>query len=383
VHDVAIVGSGPVGTLLQAELARLGVDATVLERRVRPTAGSRAVGVHAAALTALEASGATARILDAALRVTRGEARAAGPLGVVRFDRPGARHPYVATLPQSSTERALADTAVAWGASAVIRGCAVERVEEGVGPVHLHLHLRRGEQVWVEPARIVVIATGSAGRAVSSLTAAASPRTYPDRYVMTDAPDASGEGPTAVVHLHPDGVLESFPLPEGMRRFVAWQPARDADADPTEWLRAAIARRSGSTQAAGVVIAATTFGVRRALVPRMRDGRVLAIGDAAHEVSPIGGQGMNLGLIDAATLAPLLASWVHSGEAPEEGLREWDRRRRRAAAISARIAAANTVIGRAVGPLAHRAQTMALRGVLRSPAADMLARAYSMGLDPG
>jgi 2-polyprenyl-6-methoxyphenol hydroxylase-like FAD-dependent oxidoreductase len=381
VHDVAIVGSGPVGTLLQAELARLGVDATVLERRARATAGSRAVGVHAAALTALEESGATARILDAALRVTRGEARAEGSLGVVRFDRPNIRHPYVATLPQSSTERALAETAVAWGASAVMRGCAVERVEEGVGPVHLHL--RRGEQVWVEPARIVVIATGSAGRALSALTAAARTRTYPDRYVMTDAPDATGEGPTAVVHLHPAGVLESFPLPEGMRRFVAWQPARDAHADPAEWLRDAIAQRSGSAQAAAVVTAATTFGVRRALVPHMAKGRVFAIGDAAHEVSPIGGQGMNLGLVDAATLAPLLASWVHSGDAPDTELREWDRRRRRAATTSARIAAANTVIGRAVGPFAHRAQTMTLRAILRSPAADMLARAYSMGLDPG
>ncbi|WP_409047623.1 FAD-dependent oxidoreductase [Microbacterium sp. HA-8] len=380
-HDVAIVGSGPVGTLLQAELARLGVDATVLERRARPTAGSRAVGVHAAALTALEASGATARILDCALRVTRGEARAAGSLGVVRFDRAGARHPYVATLPQSSTERALAETAVAWGASAVVRGCAVERVEDGHGSVRLRV--RRGEADGVEHARIVVIATGSAGRAVSSLTAAARTRTYPDRYVMTDAPDATGEGPTAVVHLHPDGVLESFPLPEGMRRFVAWQGARDADADPAGWLRAAIARRAGSTQAATVVTAATTFGVRRALVPHMRDGRVFAIGDAAHEVSPIGGQGMNLGLVDAATLAPLLASWVHSSDAPDAELREWDRRRRRAATTSARIAAANTVIGRAVGPLAHRAQTTALRGILRSPAADMLARAYSMGLDPG
>ncbi|WOQ69535.1 NAD(P)/FAD-dependent oxidoreductase [Microbacterium limosum] len=380
-HDVVIAGAGPVGTLLQAELARLGVEATVIERRAQPGPGSRAVGVHPAALDALEASGATARILSSAIRVVRGEARAARPFGVVRFDRLEARHPYVATLPQSRTEDALAEAAASWGATAVVRGCTVEGVRGG--PEAVRLRLRRGDVTTEETARIVVVATGSAGRAITPLTASTRIRAYPDRYVMTDAPDATGEGTTAVVHLHPEGVLESFPLPGGMRRFVAWRSPADAEAEPTGWLRDAITRRTGSADAASAVSTAAAFGVRRALVPRMRWGRVVAIGDAAHEVSPIGGQGMNLGLIDAATLAPLLASWIVTGEEPAGELREWDRRRRRAAAMSARIATANTVIGRTAGPVAHRARTAALRGILHSPAANMLARAYSMGLDPG
>ena len=57
---------------------------------------------------------------------------------------------------------------------------------------------------------------------------------------------------------------------------------------------------------------------------------MLAIGDAAHEVSPIGGQGMNLGLIDAVTLAPLLARWIRNGDGPPE-LAAWERARLRAA----------------------------------------------------
>jgi len=73
--EVLVVGAGPVGTLLAAELARFGVDAAVLERRPTAGGGSRAIGLHAPTLAALEAGGATDRILTRAVRVRRGEAR--------------------------------------------------------------------------------------------------------------------------------------------------------------------------------------------------------------------------------------------------------------------------------------------------------------------
>ena len=129
---------------------------------------------------------------------------------------------------------------------------------------------------------------------------------------------------TALVNLSREGVLESFPLPGGRRRVVAWDaaPADDSDAQRTARLAEAVARR-GERQAAEAVTDAAAFGVRRVIAPQLRRGRVFAIGDAAHEVSPIGGQGMNLGLLDAATLAPLVAEWIARGEAPESALRRW------------------------------------------------------------
>src|SRR3954452_14310173 len=103
-REVIIVGAGPVGTLLAAELARRNVDVTVLERRERTGDSTRAIGVHAPVLAALEASGATERLLAAAVRVSRGEARSDGrTLGSVRFDRLRRRFPFVAALPQAST----------------------------------------------------------------------------------------------------------------------------------------------------------------------------------------------------------------------------------------------------------------------------------------
>jgi len=373
---VVIIGAGPVGMLLGGELARLGVEHITLEAREAPGAGSRAIGIHSAALTAMSASGVTDRILSACLQVREGQARVgAATVTTIRFDavRAGslASFPFVATLPQAATESAITAAAASNGAPAPERGVQVlDVIDEGAtcrvitdsGDVH---------------GDAVVIAAGSRSRHISSLIRDGRRRAYPDRYVMADVPDDTDEGPRAIVHLHPDGVLESFPLPGGLRRYVAWHRAgstNDATDDATA-LRDAVSRRAGSS--GDTITTASNFGVGRFVARRMARGRVLAIGDAAHEVSPIGGQGLNLGLIDAATLAPLLREWDITGE-PPAALAAWERRRRSAATTAARIAALNTVAGRGHGSVGAVTR---LAGIRLAPA-RLLAHAYGMGFDP-
>lgn len=363
--------------LLAGELARRGVDVEILERRPAAGDGTRAIGVHAPVLAALEASGVTERLLAGALRVRRGEARSRGRLlGVVRFDRIATRFPFVATLPQSATEAVLAADAPEprRGANvmAVLPGPAGVRVRAGLG----------GRPIEFE-SRIVVIAAGAGGRGLVYRPDVVRPLEYRDRYLMTDAAaGARSDAEVAVVHLDPGGVLESFPLPGGARRFVAWD-APGADPDPvarTRRLRLALERR-GEAAAAGAVEHATAFGVRRFVAPRLRNGRVLVIGDAAHEVSPIGGQGMNLGLLDAVTLAPLLAVWARTGEPPEAELRRWEDRRVHSANVAARLAWVNTALGRPAPTGLDGLRRTAVRAMLAEPLDRTFARAYSMGFD--
>lgn len=373
---VVIIGAGPVGMLLGAELARLGVEHVTLEARETPGAGSRAIGIHSAALAAMSASGVTDRILSACLQVREGEARIGGrAVTTIRFDavRTGslASFPFVATLPQAATETAIAAEAAGHGAPAPQRGVQVlDVIDEGSS---CRVITDRGEV----RGDAVVIAAGSRSRHISSLTREGTRRAYPDRYVMADVPDDTDDGPRAIVHLHPDGVLESFPLPGGLRRYVAWHSPGSAGSapDPAADLRAAVTRRAGSS--GDTITTASAFGVGRFVARRMLRGRVLAIGDAAHEVSPIGGQGLNLGLIDASTLAPLLAEWGGTGEPPAE-LAAWERRRRAAARTAARIAALNTVAGRGHGSLGAATRSA---GIRLAPA-RLLAHAYGMGFDP-
>ncbi|MGK0715385.1 FAD-dependent oxidoreductase [Leucobacter sp. W1153] len=374
--DVIVVGAGPTGMLLAAELQRCGISVALLERRDVSCPGTRAIGVHAPVLAALEASGATERILAEASRVTRGIARSGKrELGEVRFDRLRARFPFVATVPQSVTE-----SAVAVGAPPVTRSAEVVAVAETSDRVTVSAAIG-GTGTRELTARSVVIAAGASGRSLVSDLMRVSKTEYPDRYLMADVAGAAAlPSDTAVIHLDQHGVLESFPLPQGGRRLVAWDGHERSEVGADERLRRAVAVRTGDEAIASLIAGATSFGIRRVLLRRMRVGRILAIGDTAHEVSPIGGQGMNLGLLDAATLAPVLARCL-TGEASTRELDLWERTRLASARTAARLAHLNTSLGRSRSARAHRTATGILSAVLGSPLERTAARAYAMGFD--
>ncbi|MDL5352027.1 NAD(P)/FAD-dependent oxidoreductase [Microbacterium sp. zg-YB36] len=372
--EVMIVGAGPVGTFLAAELARRGVEVALWDRRTAVGDGTRAIGLHSPTLTALEPGGATERILQRAVRVRRGEARSDGRLlGVVRFDRLHTRHPFVATLPQAQTEAALAV-----GAPTPVRGATVTGIVRDGAEMRVRAETASGPREATAP--LVVVAGGAGARGLVFRPGMPRGAEYPDRYLMADAAaPRRDDADVAVVHLGGDGVLESFPLPGG-RRFVAWDDGgAPDDAARLTRLRTALVAR-GETEGAAAITQATAFRVRRVVAPRLRRDRLFVIGDTAHEVSPIGGQGMNLGLLDAAGLAPLLAQWVRDGTAPEPQLAAWERDRVRSARRAARLATMNTTLGRPAGPTVAASRAAAMRAALAA-GGPLFARAYAMGFD--
>lgn len=379
--EVAIVGAGPSGLLLAAELERAGIDGVLLEQRTDGKAASRAIGVHPVVLARLEASGAAEQIVGAACKITHGEVRAGRRfLGEIRFDRLDARFPFVAAVPQLITEQA-----VAQGGPAPSVGVQVLRVQDRGTHVDVDCSIASVQRTI--RALYVVIAAGVGGAALIEGCVPTRKR-YSDRYVMADLPgDGSREGTEtrATIVLHRDGVVESFPLPGGSRRLVAWvgnasEPVPEDHAAAESQLRKAVAERAGEYQLAERIESAVTFGISRTLLPHLRGGRILVIGDSAHEISPIGGQGMNLGLLDALTLAPHLRDVVQRDD-DSTGLARWEARRLRSARTAARLAGANTRLGRPKVAALHGITAALAAAATRGISGRVLARAYSMGFD--
>ncbi|MCS5719646.1 FAD-dependent monooxygenase [Herbiconiux sp. CPCC 205763] len=394
-HDVAVVGAGPAGLFLAAALAERGIDVVVLERRGGPRLHSRAIGIHPPSLAALDRLGVLEPVLAAGVRIDRGIVRIDGEM-VAELDFSGVPEPFpfVVSLPQVATERILRSQLATRAPDALRGGVQVERFERRARGVGVLGHTARGDDLRVE-ARLVVGADGplSAVRSAARIRDTVYP--YPYRYVMGDVLDETAEGPVAVLHLHPKGIVESFPLPGGRRRWVTHLPnggalANAAAPDSGETndpvvaaeLSRLIFERTGVRTDARTSTMTSVFGVRRRTVPRMGDGRMLLIGDAAHEVSPIGGQGMNLGWLDAEALAgivpDLLAAERNAGARASALVREFERGRLGSAARASRTAEFNMVMGRPTTRLGFAARRLVVRAASTPALHDRLARAFTM-----
>jgi 2-polyprenyl-6-methoxyphenol hydroxylase-like FAD-dependent oxidoreductase len=194
---------------------------------------------------------------------------------------------------------------------------------------------------------------------------------------MGDFLDTTDDGDAAVLYLETGGIVESFPLPGGLRRWVVrmGSPTEPTAALVTELIRERTGVRvdpAGNSMLSG-------FEVRSRLAERFVAGRTVLVGDAAHEISPIGGQGMNLGWLDVGHLAPLIAANLRDGADVGALLHRFNRDRRRAAATARRKAHLNMALGRPLPPGVLAARNSALAGLLSRPGVSSgIARAFTM-----
>ncbi|MDQ0743211.1 2-polyprenyl-6-methoxyphenol hydroxylase-like FAD-dependent oxidoreductase [Clavibacter sp. B3I6] len=368
----------------------------VWEARSAGAAMSRAIGIHAPSLDAFDRLGVGDEMVAEAVLVRRGIAMAGGrELGCVSFAGVSRSHPYVAALPQWRTEAILARRLTGLAPDALRRGVTLTALDAdpvaAPGGGVRATGVDAAGAVVEATASIVVGADGTRGVVRGLLGIGVEARALPDRFAMGDAPDRTDGGEDAIVTLHPDGVVESFPLPGGVRRWVVGLRAGERDGDPAALVAEAVRQRTGHVVEPEELATASGFGVRRRLARSMAAGpgplagRAVLVGDAAHEISPIGGQGMNLGWLDVDALAPILVDAVRTRAGVPDAVRlaSWERDRLASARRAAVQSEINTALGRPVRGLTRRVRDAGLRAVLASPAAAALASVYAMGRDAG
>lgn len=384
---VLIVGGGPTGLLLAALLAQRGVDVLLLERRDAPSTHSRAIGLHPPAVAALAAVGLGDAAVEAGAPIRCGSARSRGrELGRLDFERVWPARPFVLSLPQSRTEELLDHRLAELAPGAVRRGWEVTALQESDDGVDVTarrasaapaaLHLR---------ARVVVGADGARSRVRELLGVGTAGGAYPDAYLMGDVADPAGteEDRDAVLYLEPGGIVESFPLPGGRRRWVAHTGTPPLPSADPALLTRIVRSRTGVALDPTSASMVSAFEVRRRTARHVVTQRCVLIGDAAHEISPIGGQGITLGWLDAVDLAPLLQrAAAGSSRSPlprRPGWRRFERSCRRRARIAGLLAHMNMALGRPLAAPAMALRNLVVQAALRTPARRAMAWAYSMG----
>lgn len=177
------------------------------------------------------------------------------------------------------------------------------------------------------------------------------------------------------------GSVESFPLPDNCRRFVL--RTRSYVSGPVgEVLRTGLAARTGIHVAQLPLLWESSFRVQHFLAAEFARGRIFLAGDAAHVMSPVGGQNMNTGFADAE-LAAWLAARVCRGEVPFDRARDlYNDVRRKAAAWALQRARLLTLLATSGGRDWSPLRGALLRLLFHTPLSPALARQFSMLSSP-
>ena len=374
--DVLVIGGGPVGLFMAAVLLQHGVSVRILEQRTGAEPRSRAIGIHPPSLDALHGIGVAPTMVAEGVPIRSGIAVGGGrTLARMSFAGVSKSFPFVLALPQSRTEAVLEQRVRHLDPDALQRGVRVTGLHDDGGQVTVEASA--GGSAVHHTAAIAIAADGVRSAVRPLLGTAVRAKDYRDSYLMGDFADTTGFGPDAALFLESAGIVESFPLPGALRRWVV-RLAAPADGGDAGWLVETIRRRTGIDVDPASNSMLSRFGVRTRLARRMVTGRTVLIGDAAHEISPIGGQGMNLGWLDAAALAPLVLASLYGADVGAE-LRTFETSRTAAAARAARQSEINMALGRPLtaGPWALRNRAVAAAASI--PAVNgFVARRFTM-----
>lgn len=323
--QVLVVGAGPVGMTMAAELARQGISVRLVDKAAERTDKSKALVLWSRTLELLDRGGMSGRACVARLlaagnkvggvNIVAGEGKVIGHLSLAKVPSP---YPFALMLPQSETERLLDEHLERLGVR-VERPVELTTFggDEGSGGVRAVLRAADGREETVHTDWLVGC-DGAHSTVRHTLGMPFLGNTLTSDWMLADIHLVGYPFPESeiAIYWHPKGVLVIFPISPGRFRVVA-DIGTSNDQPPTAptlaQAQAIIAERGPRGLAASDPVWLSAFRINERKVADYRGGpagwagRVLVAGDAAHVHSPAGGQGMNTGMQDAFNLAWKLA----------------------------------------------------------------------------
>lgn len=375
--DVLIVGGGPVGACLAALLAHAGrresrpPRVTVLEPK-RPALPSKEAFPDAPTdLRVVACSRASERIIVScgawdSIRERRAsayermrvwhESSAPGSDGALVFDAAEVGEPNLGWIIENRLlQAALLDAAADVGVTIEAAQLKSLRIEEDGVQVETTSGTRT--------ARLIVGADGAHSAVRNAVGLHADTGDYGQTAIVATIATERSHEKTAWQRFMRDGTLAFLPLADGTSSIV-WS-ADDARARPL--LSASVEAFASELDAASdhalgktrLVSERASFPLRKLVAPQLVGHRCALVGDAAHVVHPLAGQGVNLGLLDAAALAQCIAEGFAQREDPGalRLLRRYERwRKSETETLRLAIDSFDRFLSHGAGPLSRLAQ---------------------------
>jgi 2-polyprenyl-6-methoxyphenol hydroxylase-like FAD-dependent oxidoreductase len=314
---VLIVGAGPSGLMMAAQLLRYGVHPVIIDSKQGPTDESKALGVQARSMEIYRQMG----VVDTVIRdgkKAKGVAfnRNGNPIASLKLDNAGEGQtpfPFIELYPQSKNERLLLDY-LTQACCPVYWETTLEELKPGVDDVQVTIV--HGSELRLITCEWVVGADGARSVVRKQLDIPFGGETYRHTFYLADVeldnPQIDDE--LVSLFLQNKGMAGFFPMPGQTRfRIIGNLPdwlddKKDLQLnDVASWLKEVCHIDINVVKNNWFTI----YRLHHRMAEKFSDRRCFLIGDSAHIHSPVGAQGMNTGLQDAYNLAWKLAGVVN------------------------------------------------------------------------
>lgn len=330
--DVLIVGGGPVGALVVQKLASAGIDALLVDAKPKTDADPRALALSWASREALEQVGLWGDDLAATaiekVHISQQDTLGRTELLASELDLPALG--FVVDY-DKLTRRTF--TTLSEGKAKVALGFKVTKIKRLARYAQITLQSAAGEHSLT--TRLVVLADGgSLIQELDDIVQTIKP--YQQHAILAKLTPLEPHAGMAYERFANDATLAL--LPNGRDFTLVW-PQTPAEAEARlalsdeDFIREVSQRFSGRIAGFSAVGPRASWPLALKTLNSVAGRRVVLIGNAAQTLHPVAGQGLNLGLRDATTLASLLLATPQDELGEPESLARYARLRKKDAGL--------------------------------------------------
>ncbi len=304
-YDVVIIGGGAVGLLLANLCAKQNIHCLVVEKNRSLPPLSLAIGITPPSLSILQSIGLEQEVIAQGLPISEAFVHhGKNTIGGVSFSKIAGEFPFILSIPQNTLVKTLQKRTEKTQKITFRQGWSLKGIENSASSVRItiqsELHPKKEETL---TAKYAIACDGAHSKTRSLLNIPFHIKQYSPSFLLSDFSDKTSLGKAAHLFFTAKGSVESFPLANEKRRWII-QKSKNENKPFVNIIQ----ERCGIDLREQDQINHFSFTTQRVVLHTFYQGRVLFAGNAAHVMSPVGGQGLNTGIADAEYISKILPS---------------------------------------------------------------------------